>query len=105
MGVHFWLPKAHVEASTRGSMVLAGVLLKLGAFGIVRLIITFNLNLSIWFWLLGSFIARILTTLQSDIKKLVALRRVTHITFIMMRLAYFNKCSILVIVLISLAHG
>jgi len=86
-GVHFWLPKAHVEARTRGSMVLAGILLKLGRYGASRIICLFKARVSCsWvsrIWILLSLLSRILTFIQRDLKKMVAYRRVTHITFIL----------------------
>jgi NADH-ubiquinone oxidoreductase chain 4 len=44
IGLHFWLPKAHVEARTRGSMILAGLLLKLGRYGALRVVLIFNIS-------------------------------------------------------------
>jgi len=43
IGLHFWLPKAHVEASTRGSIILAGLLLKLGRYGALRVTLMFSI--------------------------------------------------------------
>jgi NADH-ubiquinone oxidoreductase chain 4 len=80
---HLWLPKAHVEAPVSGSMVLAGILLKLGGYGVIRVvrIIQDYLNIII-LWvrigLVGGFITRIICLRQIDIKILVAYRRVGH---------------------------
>jgi len=51
-GLHVWLPKAHVEAPLSGSMLLAGVLLKLGGFGIIRLIWTLGIYMNDMFFFL-----------------------------------------------------
>jgi NADH-quinone oxidoreductase subunit M len=109
-GAHFWLPKAHVEASTSGSIVLARLLLKLGRYGLVRLVLQFKVIVlagkRIRFWLMAALLARIITILQSDGKKLVAYSRITHITFIIVGLISFRRKScVLVVILLSLAHG
>lgn len=108
IGLHFWLPKAHVEASTRGSIILAGLLLKLGRYGAIRIVLLFNISSIKWtlpYWLFGSIISRIITFMMRDIKKLVAYRRVRHITFIMLAIISENKLVFMVVVMLSLAHG
>lgn len=106
MGLHYWLPKAHVEARTRGSIILAGLLLKLGSYGVFRLSLLFyripkNTTI-LWLWLvlLSSFI----TIIQSDIKKLIAYRSVVHITLIIITI-FTDLYKVRIILLISLAHG
>jgi len=87
-GVHLWLPKAHVEAPLAGSMILAGILLKLGGFGIYNM--KFGLNLytdtflyiivcvSIW----GGLLASLICMRQIDVKAFVAYSSVGHIRIV-----------------------
>lgn len=86
--VHLWLPKAHVEAPVSGSIILAGVLLKLGGYGLLRVYILIQrigiqLNL-IWytFSLIGGVLIRLVCLLQIDIKSLIAYSSVSHIGII-----------------------
>ena len=99
--LHTWLPLAHVEAPTAGSVLLAGVLLKLGTYGFAR----FNLPMLpeatavLMPWLLGISVAGIIygalvALAQSDIKRLVAYSSVSHLGFCMLGLFALNRLSV-----------
>ena len=86
--VHLWLPKAHVEAPVSGSIILAGVLLKLGGYGLIRvfpIIVNISVKLNI-FWvvlrLVGGVLVRIVCLRQIDLKSLVAYSSVAHISLV-----------------------
>jgi NADH-ubiquinone oxidoreductase chain 4 len=81
---HLWLPKAHVEAPVAGSMILAGILLKLGGYGLLRISSPlFHHNAKISFVimrisLVGAVIARFICVRQTDVKSLIAYSSVSH---------------------------
>nr|YP_010728510.1 NADH dehydrogenase subunit 4 [Stictochironomus juncaii]WEF49751.1 NADH dehydrogenase subunit 4 [Stictochironomus juncaii] len=86
--VHLWLPKAHVEAPVSGSMILAGILLKLGGYGMIRvfpIILKVSLKMNI-FWLILSLVGGSLVSLmclrQIDLKSLVAYSSVAHMSLV-----------------------
>nr|AIW06259.1 NADH dehydrogenase subunit 4 [Blattodea sp. MT-2014] len=106
--VHLWLPKAHVEAPVSGSMILAGVLLKLGGYGLIRFF-SFLINLNIKFnflWisisLVGGVIISLVCLRQVDLKSLIAYSSVAHMSIViggLMTMFYwgFFGCYILMI--------
>lgn len=83
--VHYWLPKAHVEAPTIGRMILAGILLKLGGWGVVRMMNFFSyswfFSVVIFIMIAGSILAPIWAVTHRDGKGLVAFSSISHINF------------------------
>jgi len=108
-GLHFWLPIAHVEAPTFGSVILARVLLKLGGVGLMRLSDLIN-TISLKTSLLGYFIvfiifSRLVCCYQSDIKRLIAYSSVAHIMVIPFLVFSNNALASQALVLIMFLHG
>ena len=96
--VHTWLPDAHVEAPTAGSVILAGVLLKMGAYGFLRFALPILPDASRFFvpLIFGlSLVAVVYTALvammQTDLKKLIAYSSVSHMGFVTLGLFAFNQ--------------
>nr|WKW89313.1 NADH dehydrogenase subunit 4 [Scirtothrips hansoni] len=108
--VHSWLPKAHVEAPVSGSMILAGVLLKMGGYGIFRLIYIFkffqNFN-SVWIYvsIWGGLLSSLICFRQVDLKCLVAFSSVSHMSMVIMGFFVFSKLGIMSCFMLMVAHG
>ena len=109
---HTWLPDAHVEAPTAGSVILAGILLKMGTYGFVRfalpllpqashVFVPFMVLLSI----IGIIYGALVAMAQTDIKKLVAYSSVSHLGFVMLGIFALNEQGVLGGQLQMINHG
>nr|YP_010288409.1 NADH dehydrogenase subunit 4 [Aleochara curtula]UKO31677.1 NADH dehydrogenase subunit 4 [Aleochara curtula] len=109
--VHLWLPKAHVEAPVSGSMILAGVMLKLGGYGMLRLVVIFESVISelnyifIIISLLGGMIVSLICLRQSDIKSLIAYSSVAHMGLVLGGIMTLNYWGLYGSLAMMLAHG
>ena len=110
--LHTWLPDAHVEAPTPISMLLAGILLKMGAYGLLRFAFE-------WFPMVGKILSPFIGLLaliyivytasialvQTDMKKLIAYSSVSHMGFVLLALAAYNATGISAAIFVMIAHG
>lgn len=110
--LHSWLPDAHVEAPTAGSVILAGVLLKLGTYGFLRFNLSLfpeaSVRLAPWIALLaviGIIYGAIVSYAQRDVKKLVAYSSVSHLGFVMLGLFALNAQGVQGGILQMINHG
>jgi NADH-quinone oxidoreductase subunit M len=109
---HTWLPDAHVEAPTAGSVILAGVLLKMGGYGFLRLALPLfpsaALAFAPWIGLLaviGIVYGALVSLVQPDMKKLVAYSSVSHLGFVMLGIASLDTTAGVGAVYQMLNHG
>nr|QEX96210.1 NADH dehydrogenase subunit 4 [Sphaeroma terebrans] len=109
--LHLWLPKAHTEAPVAGSMILAGILLKLGGYGFIRLTPKLSNLLPLWgsFWIvwamLGGVLVSILCLTQTDIKLLIALSSVAHMAMVVSGILTLSLWGVNGAMLIMIGHG
>lgn len=109
---HNWLPDAHSEAPTAGSLVLAGLLLKTGAYGLIRFVVPLFPRAAVelapvamLFGVIGILYGAMLAYSQTDLKRLVAYTSVSHMGFVMLGVFAFNNLAWQGVVMQIITHG
>jgi proton-translocating NADH-quinone oxidoreductase chain M len=109
---HIWLPEAHVEAPTEGSVLLAGLLLKLGTYGFMRFLFPLFPQLNYYFSPLIIMIASIgiiytsfATLRQIDIKRIIAYSSIAHMNMCILGLFSYNEVALIGSIFLMIAHG
>nr|YP_010478237.1 NADH dehydrogenase subunit 4 [Nesophrosyne sp. 281 GMB-2012]UVI59681.1 NADH dehydrogenase subunit 4 [Nesophrosyne sp. 281 GMB-2012] len=109
--VHYWLPKAHVQAPVSGSMILAGLMLKIGGYGLIRVMMIYEylfIQYSyIWFTfsIVGSFLVGLICLVQGDMKCLIAYSSISHMGMVIMGLVTMGMGGFFGSYLLMLGHG
>lgn len=109
---HTWLPDAHVEAPTAISVILAGILLKMGTYGILRIALPMMPDCGNWFRYPMAFIGffniiygAFCAMAQTDLKKLVAYSSISHMGYVLLGIAAFNEAGMQGAVMQMFSHG
>nr|CDN85593.2 NADH dehydrogenase subunit 4 [Cherax destructor] len=108
---HLWLPKAHVEAPVSGSMILAGVLLKLGGYGLIRVLSMFSEvnKMFSWVWMslgiLGGVVISLMCLRQVDMKSLIAYSSVAHMGLVLGGLISMSSWGLNGALVVMVGHG
>ena len=109
---HNWLPDAHGEAPTAGSLILAGLLLKTGAYGIIRFVLPLfpddAADIAPWmilFGVVGIIYGALLAFSQTDLKRLIAYTSVSHMGFVLVGIFSFSNIAMQGVVMQILTHG
>ena len=111
---HTWLPDAHVEAPTAGSVLLAGVMLKIGTYGFLRFAVPFFpqvalspavSRLMVVLAVIGIIYGALVALVQPDIKKLVAYSSVSHLGFVMLGIWARTMQSVQGALMVMISHG
>ena len=109
---HTWLPDAHTQAPTAGSVILAGVLLKTGAYGLIRFAVPLFPEASIefapialWLGAAGVVYGAVLAFAQTDFKRLIAYSSVSHMGFVLLGVYAWNQLALQGAVMQMVAHG
>ena len=110
--VHTWLPDAHTEAPTAGSVVLAGLLLKTGAYGLIRFVVPLfpdaSLQLAPWgmaLGVLGIIYGAVLAFAQTDLKRLIAYTSISHMGFVLMGVSAGDEIALQGVMIQIICHG
>jgi NADH-quinone oxidoreductase subunit M len=109
---HVWLPDTHTKAPTAGSVILASILLKTGAYGLMRFVIPLLplaahriAPVALWLGVASILYGAVLAYGQSDFKKLIAYTSISHMGFILIGLFVFNNIAWQGVVMLLVAHG
>lgn len=109
---HLWLPEAHVEAPTSGSVILAGLLLKLGSYGFIRFLLPFFPEACFYYsplvytlGCIGVIFASLTAIRQTDFKRIIAYTSIAHMNLVVIGIFSFNSVGLSGSILQSLSHG